>query len=284
MPDFPIVDAHVHLCNINALKYGWTADAPQLGRNVSPADLFKTAGGVAIEKFVFVEVAVDAGLHLKEAEWVQGLAATTPQLGAMVVHAPLEKGAGVERDLVALKQHTLTRGVRRLLQGETDARYCLQPEFIAGVRLLAKHDLSFDVCILHHQMAGVIEMVKQCPDVRFVLDHIGKPGIKAGLREPWWHEIKALSKLPNVWCKISGVITEADHKTWRPQEVKPFVEHAIDCFGFERAMFGSDWHVQELAGTYPGWVEIVYDVVRLASTYEKRKLFRDTAKAFYRVA
>ncbi len=284
MPDFPIIDAHVHLCNIDTLKYSWTAGAPQLGRNVVPDDLFETAGPVAIEKFVFVEVSVDAPLHLEEAAWVQGLSHATPQLGGIVAHAPLEKGEAVEPDLVALKKNPLLRGVRRLLQGEADARFCLKPAFVAGVKLLAKHDLSFDICIFHHQLAGAIALVKQCPDVRFVLDHIGKPGIKAGLTQPWWREMKALSKLPNVWCKISGVITEADHKTWTPGQVKPYVAHAIDCFGFDRAMFGSDWHVQELAGTYPGWVEIVDDVVRTASADEKRKLFRDTAKGFYRVA
>jgi L-fuconolactonase len=284
MPDFSIIDAHVHLCNINTLKYSWTKDAPQLGRNLHPAHYFKAAGTVGIEKFVFVELAVDTPLQLAEAQWVQSLAATTPQLGAIVASAPLEKGVAVEADLLALKKLPLLRGVRRLLQGEADARFCLQPEFLAGVKLLAKHDLSFDICIYHHQLAGVIEMVKQCPDVRFILDHIGKPGIKAGLTQPWRDEMKALSRLPNVWCKISGVITEADHKTWTPAEVKPYVEHAIDCFGFDRAMFGSDWHVQELAGTYPQWLDIVDDVVSLASADEKHKLFRDTAKAFYRVA
>jgi L-fuconolactonase len=214
---------------------------------------------------------------------VQGLAVTTPQLGAIVAHAPLEKGAAVEADLLALKKNPLVRGVRRLLQGEDDARFCLRPGFVEGVKLLAKHDLTFDICIYHHQMASVLELVKQCPDVRFVLDHIGKPGIKAGLRAPWWNEIKVLSKFPNVSCKISGVITEADHADWTPQDVTPYIAHAIDCFGFDRAMFGSDWHVQELAGTYPGWVDIVDDVVKLASADEKRKLFRETAKAFYRV-
>ncbi len=284
MPDFPIIDAHVHLCNIDTLKYSWTAGAPQLGRNVVPADLFKTAKNVAVEKFVFVEVSVDAPLHLEEAAWVQGLANTTPQLGAIVAHAPLQRGKAVEADLIALKKNSLVRGVRRLLQGEADVRYCLRPDFVHGVKLLAKHDLSFDICIFHHQLEAATELARQCPDVRFVLDHIGKPGIKVGLTQPWWREMKALSKLPNVWCKISGVITEADHKTWTPEQVKPYVAHAIDCFGFDRAMFGSDWHVQELAGTYPGWVAIVDDVVRLASVGEKRKLFRDTAKDFYRVA
>ena len=126
-------------------------------------------------------------------------------------------------------------------------------------------------------------MVAQCPEVRFVLDHMGKPGIKAGLFEPWAAQLRELSRFPNVACKISGVITEADHKTWTREQVKPYITHAIDCFGFERAMFGSDWHVQELAGTYPGWIEVVDWVIADASSDEKRKFYRDTAKRVYRL-
>ena len=283
MPDFPIFDAHVHLCNVAELRYSWTKDAPQLGRDVSPADLRKAAGPVSIEKFVFVEVDVDLPDHLKEAAWIQGLAASTPELGAMVASLPLEHGAAIEKDIVALKQHKLLRGIRRLIQKESDPVFCLHPRFIEGLKLLAKHDLSFDICIYHHQMPAVLDMVSRCPEVRFVLDHIGKPGIKAGLFEPWATQIKALSRFSNVHCKISGVITEADHKSWTRDQVRPYIAHAIDCFGFGRAMFASDWHVQELAGTYPGWVDVVDWVVEDASAEEKRKLFRDTAQAFYRI-
>jgi L-fuconolactonase len=226
---------------------------------------------------------VDLPDHLAEAAWIQSLAATTPQLGAMVASLPLERGAAVEADIATLKRHGLLRGVRRLIQKEADPRFCLAPGFLAGLSLLASHDLSFDICIYHHQLPAVLEMVKACPDVRFVLDHIGKPAIKAGLLEPWASELRQLAAFPNVFCKISGVITEADHKTWTPAQVRPYIAHAIDCFGFDRVMFASDWHVQELAGTYPGWVEVVDWVVEGASSDEKRKLFRDTARAFYRI-
>lgn len=283
MPDFPIIDAHVHLCNVSELKYSWTKDAPQLGRNVSPADLKKAAGPVAIEKFVFIEVDVDHPYELTEAAWIESLRPSTPELGAMVASLPLEQGASIEEDIISLKRHSLLRGIRRLIQKEADPTFCLQPRFIEGLKLLARHDLSFDICIYHHQLPSVIKMVGQCPEVRFVLDHIAKPGIKAGLFEPWAAQLRELARFPNVSCKISGVITEADHKSWTRDEVKPYIAHAIDCFGFDRAMFGSDWHVQELAGTYRGWIEVVDWVVAGASAEEKRKLFRETAKKAYRI-
>lgn len=283
MPDFPIIDAHVHLCNVSELKYSWTKDAPQLGRNVSPADLKKAAGPVTIEKFVFIEVDVDHPYELTEAAWIESLRPSTPELGAMVASLPLEQGASIEEDIISLKRHSLLRGIRRLIQKEADPTFCLQPRFIEGLKLLARHDLSFDICIYHHQLPSVIKMVGQCPEVRFVLDHIAKPGIKAGLIEPWAAQLRELARFPNVSCKISGVITEADHKSWTRDEVKPYIAHAIDCFGFDRAMFGSDWHVQELAGTYRGWIEVVDWVVAGASAEEKRKLFRETAKKAYRI-
>ncbi|HEY3145658.1 MAG TPA: amidohydrolase family protein, partial [Dongiaceae bacterium] len=147
----------------------------------------------------------------------------------------------------------------------------------------ARHDLVFDICIFHHHLPNAIKMVRQCPEVRFVLDHIGKPGIKAGLTDPWRQHLKELAALPNVTCKISGVSTEADHKNWTREQLRPYIAHTIDAFGFDRVMYGGDWHVLELAGTYPQWVEIVDWVVEGASAAEKRKLFRDNAIRDYRL-
>jgi L-fuconolactonase len=132
-------------------------------------------------------------------------------------------------------------------------------------------------------MPAVIEMVRRSPDVRFVLDHIGKPGIKAGLFEPWRQHMRELAGMENVFCKISGVVTEADHGAWTRDQIRPYIEHTLDCFGFERCMYGSDWHVLELASTYPQWVEIVDWIVADASAAERRRLFRETAVSFYRL-
>ena len=116
-----------------------------------------------------------------------------------------------------------------------------------------------------------------------MLDHIGKPGIKAGIFDPWRQNLKELAALPNVHCKISGVTTEADHKNWTREQLKPYILHTLETFGIDRCMYGGDWHVSELAGTYPQWVDVVDWVTEGASPEEKRKLFRDNAISFYRL-
>jgi L-fuconolactonase len=283
MPDFPIVDAHVHLTDVKNLGYGWTKNAPVLNRSVLPADLYKAAAPVQIEKFVFVEVDVDMPQHVAEAEWIDGLAKSEPKLAGMVAALPLEQGKAVAGDLARIAKLKAARGIRRLIQNQADPDFCIQPQFIEGLKLLPQYDLVFDICIFHHHLPNAIKMVRQCPEVRFVLDHIAKPAIKAGISDPWRQHMKELAALPNVTCKISGVSTEADHKNWTPEQLKPYIAHAIEAFGFERCMYGGDWHVLELAGTYPQWVEVVDWVIEGASSEEKRKLYRDTATRVYRL-
>lgn len=283
MPDFPIIDAHVHLTDVKNLGYAWTKSAPVLNRSVPPADLFKAAAPVAIEKFVFVEVDVDMPQHVAEAEWIDGIAKSEPKLAGMVAALPLEQGNAVQADLEKIARLKVARGIRRLIQNQPDPDFCIQPKFIEGLKLLAKHDLVFDICIFHHHLPNAIKMVRQCPEVRFVLDHIAKPAIKAGVSDPWRQHMKELAALPNVTCKISGVSTEADHRNWTREQLKPYIAHSIDAFGFERCMYGGDWHVLELAGTYPQWVEVVDWVIEGATSEEKRKLYRDTATRVYRL-
>lgn len=283
MPDYPIVDSHVHLCDPRKFDYAWTKNAPSLAREVLPGHLTETAGPVEIEQFVFVEVDVDFPQHLEEADWVAEQARNDPRLAGMVASLPLERGQAIEAELDRLRQHKILRAIRRLIQNQPDPEFCIRPDFIAGLKLLAAHDLAFDICVLHHQMPNAIQMVRQCPEVRFVLDHIGKPGIKAGIIDPWRRNLSELAALENVHCKISGVATEADHQNWTRKQLKPYIAHAVEAFGFDRVMFGGDWHVAELAVTYTDWVEIVEWVVEGCTEEERRKLFRDNAISFYRL-
>jgi L-fuconolactonase len=283
MPKFPIVDSHVHLYDVARLRYAWLAGVPKINRTQRLEDFDQARGEVAVDKIVFAEVAVDPGLHLEEAAFVQEMADVDPRLCGIVAHAPLEKGAAVEADLVSLAALRNVRGVRRLIETERNPAFCLEPGFLEGLRLLPKYHLSFDICIKHTAMAYALELTKRCPVVSFVLDHIGKPDIKNGLREPWRGQIAELARRPNVVCKISGVITEADHESWTADQVKPYVAHVIEEFGFERVMFGSDWSVSELTHRYPTWVEIVDEIVAGASESELRQLYRDTATRTYRL-
>ncbi len=281
MPDFPIVDSHVHLLDPSRLGYAWTAGAPSLKAKKLPADLDAAAKPVRIEQIVFVEVDVDTPQHLAEAEWVSEIAAADPRVKGMVAALPLERGKAVEGELEELRKHKILRGIRRLIQNQPDPDFCIKPDFIAGLKLVGSHDLVFDICVFHNHLPNVIKMVEACPEVRFVLDHIGKPAIKDGLLDPWRQHMKELAAHENVFCKISGVANEADHKNWTRDQLKPYIAHAIECFGFDRAFFGGDWHVMELAIRYPEWVAIVDWVTEDASREEKRKLFHDNAVRFY---
>ncbi len=176
------------------------------------------------------------------------------------------------------------RGVRRLIQNQPDPDFVLQPDFIAAVKLLPKYNLSFDLCIFHHQLPKTLELVRRCPEVSFVIDHIAKPGIKAGLQNPWRQHLRQLAALPNVDCKLSGVTTEADHQSWTREQLRPYIDHVIDCFGFDRITYGGDWPVSELAGPYTAWPEVLDWATAGCTAAEKRKLFRDNALRIYRLA
>jgi L-fuconolactonase len=284
MPNFPIVDSHVHLYDIERLRYSWLDSLPQLKGTHVLGHFDAARGPVIVDKMVFAEVAVDPGLHLDEAAFIQELADQDKRLCGSVAHAPLEIGPDVERDLIALKKYPTVKGIRRLIETERNPAFCLEPPFVAALKLLPKYSLSFDICVKHWALTYAIELVQRCPDVDFVLDHIGKPDIKNNLRDPWWGQIRDLAKFPNIVCKVSGVLTEADHKSWKKEQVKPYVAHVIECFGFDRVLYGSDWTVSNLTHAYPIWVEILDVVVAGVAPADVRKLYRDNAIRTYRLA
>ena len=232
---------------------------------------------------MFVEVDVDAGRHLDEAQWVESLAGTDRRVMGCVACLPLERGAAIEPEVDRLARLPVVRGVRRLIQNQPDPEYVLRPDFLEAIRLLPKRRLSFDVCVFHHQLPNTLEMMRRCPEVSFVLDHIGKPGVKAGLIDPWRRHIREMAALPNVVCKLSGVTTEADHASWSREQLRPYIDHVIESFGVDRVMYGGDWPVSELAGRYPQWLETLDWATAQLTRAEKRKLFRDNAIKAYRL-
>jgi L-fuconolactonase len=283
MIDFPIVDSHVHLLDTKRFKYSWAAAAPALQRDFTPEDLTRAAAPATIDAFVFAEVDVDDPQYLDEARWVEELSKEDKRLKGCVAALPMERGAVLESEMEALSKLSVTRGVRRLIQNQKDPRYVLQPKFIEAVKLLPRYKLSFDVCIFHTQMENTLAFMRQCPEVSFILDHIGKPGVKAGLLDPWRAHFKAMAQLPNVVCKLSGVTTEADHSSWTREQLRPYIDHVINCFGFDRVMYGGDWPVSELAGRYGDWLATLDWATSGCSAAEKRKLFRNTAIRAYRL-
>jgi L-fuconolactonase len=284
LPDFPIIDSHVHLYDPKVLSYPWIGGIPLLQRAYLSDDYTALTAPVKVDGMVFVEVDVADHQQLDEARFVHETAKTDRRIKAMVAAMRLETGKAAEADIAAFAKMPLARGVRRLVERHLgEPGWCLQPGFLEGVKLLPKYGLTFDLCILSPQFDDALELARRCPEVTIVLDHIGKPKIREAIREPWWSQMKALSALPNVWCKMSGVTTEADHKAWTYDQIAPYMARALECFGFERMMFGGDWPVSELACRYSAWVEAVDRVIEGANAADKQKLYRGTATTFYRL-
>lgn len=277
-----IIDSHIHLWDPNHLTYPWLEEVPDINRPFLPDDFSNSVGDYPVCGQIFVQAACLPEQGLDEVEWVSQLAKTYGGVLAIVAFAPLEIGQDAKQNLEHLSQFPLVKGVRRLIQSEP-LGFAIQPEFVAGVKQLAEFDLSFDICIKHHQLGNVLELVKQCPDVNFVLDHIGKPDIAQAIHDPWKQQMSELAAFSNVLCKLSGLVTEADHAQWKPADLKPYIAHVLETFGPQRVMFGSDWPVCRLAASYQRWLELALEATAGLSEAERHQVFYQNAANFYRV-
>lgn len=277
-----IVDSHIHFWDTENLQYDWLESAPKINKPYLPTDLSKASKDKRLEKIVFVQAGLSAEQGLAETAWVSKLAQTEPRIEAIVAVAALEQGEGARDYLKALQQYPLVKGVRHLIQGEA-LGFATQKDFVKGVQLLPEYSFSFDICIYHPQMQDSITLVEQCPEVSFVLDHIGKPDIKNNVMEPWATHLTTLASFPNVNCKLSGMVTEADHANWTKENLKPYADHVIKSFGTDRLMYGGDWPVSELASDWLEWLETAEWLLSDLSEAERQKVFYNNAVEFYRL-
>jgi L-fuconolactonase len=278
-----IVDAHVHYWNPSLLPYGWLKELPSLNRPFTPEDYSTASAHAGVGKIVFVESGCDASRALDEVDWVTSLALRESRISAIVASAPIELGTGVREHLTRLSKRPLVKGVRRLLQGEAEADYCLNPGFLQGTGLLEEFGFSMDLCIRHDQLAAVTELVRQFPGVSFILDHFGKPPVKKGELEPWHSQLREFAKLPNVTCKVSGLTTEADWECWTAADLKPYFDTVLESFGADRVIFAGDWPVCTLATEYQRWVSTVAELTSSLPAEDAVKLFRSNAERIYRI-
>jgi L-fuconolactonase len=283
MKDAEIVDSHVHFWDPKNLTYAWHESVPTLARSFTPGDFCAAAAASAVIKMVFVECGCARTQAHTEVAWVTELARREPRLQGIVAQAHLERGTHSLSDLTALALWPLVKGVRRNFENESDPHFCLRAEFIAGVRLLARFDFSCDLCVRHTQLPAVIDLVRQCSDVRFVVDHCGKPDIRNQVYDPWRQNIETLAKLPNVSCKISGLLTEGDRRGWTAQDFRPYIRHVMDSFGPHRIMFGGDWPVLTLGGTYAEWLDVLHHCLEGLSAPDLARFYRSNAETFYRL-
>lgn len=284
MIDIPIIDTHLHLWDLQRLHYPWLAGAPAINRSHLPADYQAATAGTRVAQMVFVQCEAEFAQYEQEVAWVTEQAAIDPRITGIVAWAPLEQGEAARADLAALSKYPLMRGIRRIIQFEADDRFCLRPHFIRGVQLLPEYNLSFDLCIKGDvQFRHTLELVRQCPKVKFILDHIAKPSIKERIHAPWAGYIRELAALPNTWCKVSGLVTEADHAHWTPADLRPYLDTVLASFASDRVIFGGDWPVVTLASPWQRWVDTLWDATASLTPDARRKLFHDNAKRFYRL-
>ncbi len=279
-----IIDTHVHLWDPAHFRMAWLDDAPAINQAFLPADLTKHAAPHIVDGYVYVEVNVAQEYALEEARWVERLAQTDPRIKGIVAHAPIEYGRQCAAYLDLLAQTSpRIKGVRRLIQSMPDASPIASQRFIDGLKLLPAYGWSFDICVKHPQMDHTLNMVRACPEVQFVLDHIGKPDIASRQLDPWRGYVSALAALPNVSCKLSGAVTEADRATWSADDLRPYIHHVLSAFGEDRVMFGGDWPVVLLASPYVRWADTLAILTQHLSPTAQAKLWRENAKRIYRI-
>lgn len=271
------LDSHQHFWKYSDAEYGWIED-PALRRDFLPDDLHKELKGAGIDG----SVSVQARQTIGETEWLLSLADQNSFLKGVVGWVPLTSPA-VEADIEKFAARKKLKAVRHIVQDEKDDRYILRPDLNAGVALLDKHGLAYDILIYERHLPYAIQFVDKHPKQRFILDHIAKPRIRDGAVQPWRDNLREMAKRPNVWCKVSGVVTEADHKKWTEAQVRFYIDTAIDAFTPKRIMFGSDWPVCLSATTYKNWSELMHRATKNLSPSERDSIFGGAAAEAYRI-
>ncbi len=273
------VDAHHHLWNYDPLEYGWIGEnMTALRRNFTPDDLWREMGAAN----VLGAIAVQARQTLEETRWLLELATDRDFMMGVVGWVPL-----VDRDVAAhlerFAANPKLRGVRHVLQDEPDPNYMLRADFHQGIRRLRDFHLVYDILIYDHHLPAAVQLVDANPNQIFILDHIAKPRIRDGVLSPWRENLRELARRQHVYCKLSGMATEADWHHWTPETLQPYFEVALEAFGPTRLMFGSDWPVLEVAGRYSSWAQTVRTWLASLSPDEQESVLRTTALRAYRI-
>ena len=271
------IDAHQHFWSYSQAEYPWIGPGMErLARDYLPTDLEAVARPLGIAG----SVAVQARQSLAENDWLLELAAANPFIKGVVGWVDL-RSASVAEDLARLAAAPKFVGVRHVVQDEPDPRFLLGDDFVRGLRTLHQFGLAYDLLVFPHQLPAAVELAGLMPEQPFVLDHLGKPQIKAKEINGWRADLKALAQHENVCCKLSGLVTEANWGAWTNADFTPYLDVALGVFGPNRLMLGSDWPVCRLAAEYDEVLGLVDGVISRLKPAEQAAIRGETAMRFY---
>lgn len=271
------IDAHQHFWNYHEATHQWINDEMSvLKRDFLPPELEQLLTSANVNG----SVAVQAHQSEDETLFLLDLAENFNFIKGVVGWVDFQSPELEER-LNYFSQYSKLKGFRHVVQDEPDDSFLLRDALMKGVSLLSKHQFTYDILIYPRQLQATILFVKQFPDQKFVVDHIAKPNIKKGESKSWSKLIAELAGCPNVWCKVSGMVTEADWEHWTYQDMQPYLEHVFDSFGPERVMFGSDWPVCLLAGEYKQVKALFESSISRFSDSQQTQMWGSNAVDFY---
>jgi L-fuconolactonase len=271
------IDAHHHLWRYSPQEFGWLDEnMAALQRDFLPVDLMREIVAAGIDGTVVVQ----ARQTIEETRWLLQQAAECAAIRGIVGWAPIAD-ADLPRFIEEFEDKPKLKGLRHVLQGEKDENYILREDFNSGIRAMMGSGWVYDILIYERQLPQAIEFVEAHPKQVFVLDHIAKPLIAAGQTQPWCERIRELARRENVWCKVSGMVTEANWSGWSAETLRPYLDVVVEAFGVDRLMAGSDWPVCLVASAYGSWFDVLRDYFSNFSETERGAVFGGTAAEVY---
>ncbi|GAA4238348.1 amidohydrolase family protein [Postechiella marina] len=271
------IDSHQHFWNYEPVKHDWIDDSMSVIRkDFLPENL----EGVYSENNIDGCVAVQADQTLVETDFLIDLASKNDFIKGVVGWVDL-RGNDIDAVLQKYSQFDKLKGFRHVVQGEPDHNFLLRPNFLNGIYKLKQYNFTYDILVFPHQLGAVLEFARKFPNQKFVIDHIAKPYIKDGFYDGWAILMIEIGKLDNVYCKLSGMVTEADFNTWSSKQIHPYMELVLKAFGTEKVMYGSDWPVCLVAGNYKQVKELTTNFIAQLSPDEQKAIMGENAIKFY---
>ena len=276
----PRIDSHQHFWRYEPREFAWIDERmAAIRRDFLPPDLAPLLAARGVDGCI----AVQAVQSLAETRFLLDCARSSSFVRGVVGWVDL-RSPHVDAQLRGFARDPHFVGVRHVVQSEPDPGFLLQPDFVRGIAAMAPFDLAYDLLLFPHQLPAAVELCARFPRQRFVLDHLAKPRIAAGERQPWAGDLQQLARLPNVACKLSGMVTEADWAQWTPAGLQPFVDTALAAFGPDRLLFGSDWPVCTVACDYTRWVDVAEELLAALSPAQRAAVFGGNAARWYRLS